>query len=58
MNEIALSKIMYNDEPKKNEGKYLSKMIRFVTDPAKENEGQINIKDLIQIEEDIFNKNK
>ena len=41
---------------RKNEGKYLSKMIKFVAGDAKEDEGQISIKDLIGIEEGIFNK--
>lgn len=56
MNGVQVSRLMHNNEQKENEGKYLSKMIKFVADDAKEDEGQISIKDLIGIEEGIFNK--
>jgi len=54
MNGVQVSELMDNKEPKKvNEGEYQSYLVKFVTASAKD--GEINIKDLIELEEDIFN---
>ena len=57
MNGVQVSELMDNKEPKKvNEGEYQSYLVKFVTASAKD--GEINIKDLIEIEKDIFDKEK
>ena len=81
MNGVQVSELMDNKKPKGYEGKYLSKMVRFVAsqdagkcdnstkkknkskDISKDTDegktiGEINIKDLIEIEKDIFDKEK
>lgn len=57
MNGVQVSELMNNKEPKNvNEGEYQSYLVKFVTASAKD--GEINIKDLIEIEKDIFDKKK
>ena len=79
MNGVQVSELLDNKKPKGYEGKYLSKMVRFVAsqdagkcdnstkkknkskDISKDTDegktiGEINIKDLIEIEKDIFDK--
>ena len=58
MNGVKVSELMDNKKPKGYEGEYLSKMVKFVTAPANVENGEINIKDLIEIEKDIFDKKK
>ena len=58
MNGVQVSELMDNKKPKGYEGEYLSKMVKFVTAPANVENGEINIKDLIEIEKDIFDKKK
>ena len=81
MNGVQVSELLDNKKPKGYEGKYLSKMVRFVAsqdagkcdnstkkknkskDISKDTDegktiGEINIKDLIEIEKDIFDKKK
>ena len=57
MNGVQVSELMDNKEPKKvNEGEYQSYLVKFVTASAKD--GEINIKDLIKLEKNIFDKKK